>query len=246
MNLANSDDDEGDSQSDLEAPLVGNSIECDLSLFITTATYNDRYNRDDVRWENSTMAFIAARIPYVNVGVLTIIVQLVELLVVISGFLAIINVGIPQILGDWAPPVLTAQVGLYLICLIVMAIIKPPSDKVYKHVKVADKPMAGDYLRLVNFSDIDLLHYAIGFVVHFVLMCYYWGFFVGVLNGASAGLSFTTNPTAYLTQFGIDVIWTLLDLLLFAVSIFATNLGSNSKGLAMQMLGRKGSRKKRR
>lgn len=246
MNLPDSDDDEGDPQSDLEAPLVGNSIECDLSLFVTTATYNDRYNRDEVRWDNSTLSFIAARIPHLNTGVLTVIVHLVEFLVIISGFLAIINVGIPQILGDWAPPVLTGQTALYLLCMIVMIIIKPPSDRVYKHVKLADKPKAGDYLRLVNFSDIDLLHYVIGFLMHLVLMGYYWGFFLGVLNGTSVGLSFSTNPTAYLTQFGIDVMWTMIDLIIFSVSLFATNLGSNMKALAMQMLGKKGSRKKRR
>lgn len=246
MNLADSADDEDDSNSDLEASLGGNSTERDLPLLITTATYNDRYNRDDVRWDDSTIAFIAARIPYLNAGVLTVIVQIVELFIVICGFLAIINIGIPQTLGDWAPPVLTGQVGLYLLSLIVMGIIKPPSDKVYKYVKPSDKPAAGEYARLVNFSDIDVMHYSIGFLTHFVLMCFYWGFFVGVLNGSSSGLSFSTNPTAYLTQFAIDVIWTLIDLAMFCWWLFATNLGSNMKAIALQMLGKKSMKNSRK
>jgi len=258
--LNNDDDNDSTSSSDSEndeSILVEDEVKVteNLDTTKTTLAINRRNAYPDADLlDHQGLRFLSYRWPHLNVGIFGFIVHLTQLLGIIGAFLSLLNMGIPQIPGTWAPATVTAFTFVYLLALIVTAALKPSEREREIETILTDKPanITDDYIRQVNFAKNDLAHFSRGFGIHGMLIIFWWSWFSLILN-FNPSITFQGWPEAYISQIGLTLVFLISNLMLFWFHIFTNNveqegnvIGHNVKQKPMEDLRKKKKKRRRR
>ncbi len=210
---------------------------------LTSAVDNTgRYGRDSESFESRGLSFLSLRIPYANIGILPFLAHAAELAFTVVCFLSIINVGMSQVLGSWVAPVITGYVIFYASFGFIVILLKPTTDRAipspYNRKKNAR--MADEWVRQIAFAENDLNHMITGFVLHLLLMIFWWVWYMIALGG-NAEIVYASNPEAYLAQLCLTTIWLCINMFTFILFAFKNNIGANTNIVGINVNKVKGS-----
>lgn len=226
-----SSEDSGDEEDNRQAFITGENRKWrSHDIRLTTAIDNTgRFGRDEEKFEDRNLSFLALRIPYANIGILPFFAHLAELAWIVVLFLSVTNVGMPQVLGDWPAPVITGYMAFYGFLALIIGLLKPASDRAIPDPYPRKKSVriAAEWNRQIYFAENDLVHMLKGFLLNMLLMLFWWTWFEIELGG-NGTIVFSTNPEAYFSQLALSTIWLFINLLVFITTIFKNNLESNT------------------
>ena len=168
------------------------------------------------------------RAPQLNMSVPSILFHIVELFFIITGCLSLINLGIPQALGNYVAPILISSSLLYLIALIVGAAGQPDLEKI-------SRGYTDWSLRNAKYLANDVLHYYDGFLSNFFVTLFYSLWFYFVVNQA-VNINPLTDPQWYLGQLSMIIMFTALNIRLFAKYTVINSLAIKGQALSIYIL----------
>jgi hypothetical protein len=144
-------------------------------------------------------------------------------------YLSIINVGMRQVLGNWAAPVVTGFTAFYAITGFIIVLIKPITDRPLKspYSRKKNARMASEWVRQIAFAENDLNHMVVGTILNLLLMIFWWIWYMMAVGG-NAEVVYASNPEAYLSQLCLTLTWLFINLFVFIQYIFKNNIGSNT------------------
>lgn len=195
------------------------------------------------------LSCLSYRIPYLNIGIMPLAAHALELLAVIVLLLTLLDMGLPQMPGQWLLSGVTAYFVIFAVLTIAFYFVKPTealTERIIARIRKsganggngapvrrAQTSQLVTYYRMqLRYAENDMKHLNTGCAWYLVYGAFYWAWYLNVL-GSNPDIVCSSRPNACRAQTALTTI-----LLVLNYTLLTNNFDRNKISMA-ELAGKK-------